>query len=396
MTGILDLLRGTVRLKISGPRPERMLNLMAKEDIRFARPQVEDGAGISFTVLRRDLGRTRQLAAQAYFESEILRHGGIPTLSNRLKSRAALFSLLPLCMLVVFVLSLFIWEIDVSGSETLSEAQILAVLEEHGVGIGTFGLTIDRELLRDRVIADLPALSWMTVNVSGCKAHVIVRERVEPPAIPDPRIPADIIAEKTGLICEMSVFDGERQAEKGDTVLQGELLISGTMPSLSGKTRQVRSQGVVKARTWYEISLKIPLEYISKRYTGETVSKKSLNIGNYRVNLYLNGGIPLDDCDKIIYRERLSLPGGMPLPIETITAEYREYIAEPARMSAKDAEAILKPRLIQMLSEQTKGEPLSLEFETTDDGNFAEVTLRAECMEDIGLTVPIQKNLAKE
>ena len=129
---------------------------------------------------------------------------------------------------------------------------------------------------------------------------------------------------------------------------------------------------------------------IISHVNGEIKRKKSLIIGNYRLNLYLNGGISLDACDKIIYRERLSLPGGMLLPVETVTAEYREYIAEPARMSENDAEAILKTRLTERLREQTKGEPLSLEFETASDGEFVTVTLRAECMEDIGLTVPIQ------
>ena len=85
----------------------------------------------------------------------------------------------------------------------------------------------------------------------------------------------------------------------------------------------------------------------------------------------------------------------MLLPIEIVTAEYREYIAEPVRMSEDDAAAILKSGLTRKLQAQTKGEPLSLEFETAQNGEFLTVTLRAECMEDIGLTVPIQQ-LAKE
>lgn len=395
MRGILDMIRGTARLKITGARPERMLNILAREGIWFARAESSGGTDISLTVLHSDLKRARRLAAQAYFETELLRHAGLPAIAQRVKRRFALYMLPPLLLLTVFVLSLFIWEIEITGSETISDAQILSVLEENGVGIGTLGLTIDRELLRDKVIDALPKISWMTVNVSGCKAEVIVRERVERPKTIDLKQPMDIIAAKTGLICELSVFEGLKQTDKGVTVLQGELLISGTMPSLSGKTRYVHSQGVVKARTWYEISEKIPLEYISKRYTGETKTKKSLLIGNYRLNLYLNGGISLDACDKIIYKERLSLPGGMLLPIEIVTAEYREYIAEPARMSEEDAAAILKAGLTKKLQEQTKGEPLSLEFETAQDGEFLTVTLRAECMEDIALTVPIQQ-LAKE
>lgn len=390
MRGIFDRIRGTVRLRVSGARPERMLNLLARYGIWFSQMERTDELSLCFTVLHRDLRRAQRLAAEAYFDVEVLRHSGLPTLTQRVKRRFALYIMPPLCVLAVLVLSLFIWEIEITGNETISDAQILSVLDEHGIRVGSFGLCIDRELLRDKVISVLPKISWMTVNVKGCRAEVIIRERVDPPEIVDIGSPADMIAARTGLICEMSVFEGAAQAKKGDTVLQGELLISGTMPSLSGNTRLVRSLGVIKARTWYEISEKMPLEYISKRYTGETKTKKSLIIGNYRLNLYLNGGISLDACDKIIKRERLSLPGGILLPIETVSAEYREYLPETARMSEEDAETILKARLTQRLSEQTKGEPLSLEFETCSDGESVTVTLHAECMEDIGLTVPIQ------
>ncbi len=390
MRAAIDMIRGTARLRVTGPRPERMLNIMAGEGIWFART-CRSGDSIDFTVLHHELKRVRRLAAQAYFETELLRHAGLPTIAHRVKRRFALYIIPPLCLLAVFVISLFIWEIEITGSETVSDAQLLSVLEENGVGIGTFGLTIDRELLRDKVIDSIPKISWMTVNVSGCKAEVIVRERVDRPETVDLKKPTDIIAARTGLICEMSVFEGLRKAEKGTTVLKGELLISGTMPSLAGRTRLVHSQGIVKARTWYEFSEKIPLEYISKRYTGETKTKKSLIIGNYRLNLYFNGGISLDACDKIIYKERLSLPGGMLLPIQIVTAEYREYIPETARMLPEDAEAILKNGLTKRLQEQTSGEPLSLEFETAQNDDFITVTLRAECMEDIGLSVPIQQ-----
>jgi len=390
MRSVLDMIRGTARLRVSGHRPERMLNLLSREGIWFTRAERCSEEGIVFTVLQRDLKRTLRLAGYAYFETELIRHAGLPSLAHRVRRRFALYLMPPLCLLAVFVLSMFIWEIEITGSETVSDAQLLSVLEENGVGIGTFGLTIDRELLRDKVIAALPKISWMTVNVNGCKAEVIVRERVDRPKIIDLKAPTDIIAAKTGLICEMSVFEGSKQAEKGDTVLKGELLITGTMPSLSGKTRRVHSQGVVKARTWYEFSEKIPLEYISKRYTGETKEKKSLIIGNYRLNLYFNGGISLDACDKIIYKERLSLPGGTLLPIEVVTAEYREYIAEPVRMNEDDAELILKNGLMKKLREETLGEPLFLEFQSTLDDTFLTVTLRAECMEDIALAVPQQ------
>ena len=81
----------------------------------------------------------------------------------------------------------------------------------------------------------------------------------------------------------------------------------------------------------------------------------------------------------------------MALPIEVVTAEYREYIPTPALMNEDDAELILKNGLVKKLQDETRGEPLSLEFLSAADGDFFVVTLQAECMEDIALTVPQQE-----
>lgn len=387
MKRLLNLARGLVRLGVTGRRPERVLNLLSAEGISFFDLEKRDEITLVFRVYRRDLARTRRIASRAYCESEILSELGAPKLMRRLKKRYALFIMPLVCVFAALIFSLFIWDIEVVGNETVTDAQILSALADNGIRIGSFGLAIDREILRSRVIAAVPKLSWLTVNVKGCRAEVIVREKIDMPKLAGSDKPADIIASRTGLISEMNVFAGAPKVQKGDTVLKGEVLISGTLNSLSGRVRRVQALGDVEARTWYEISEKMPLEYISKRYTGETKSKKSLIIGNYRINLYFNGRIPLDLCDKITYKRRPSLPGGLLLPIEIVTSEYREYDAVESALSAEQAESILKERLTQRLYGEINGEVTSLEFETENNGEYITVTMRAECLENIAETV---------
>ena len=61
----------------------------------------------------------------------------------------------------------------------MPDEEILRALEQNGVGIGTFSFSLDPEGLRNRVLLEIPELSWLTVNVSGCRATVQVRERVK-------------------------------------------------------------------------------------------------------------------------------------------------------------------------------------------------------------------------
>lgn len=392
MKRLSNFARGLVLISITGRRPERVLNLFSAAGIYFSDLEKKDEITLTLRVYRRDLAAARRIVSRAYCDAEIMAETGAPKLLRRLKKRYALFVMPLVCVFAALIFSLFIWEIEITGNVTVPDAQILSALADQGVRIGSFGLSIDREILRSEVIAAVPKLSWLTVNVKGCRAEVIVREKVDAPELVNSDRGADIIASRTGLISEMNVFAGAPKAQKGDTVLKGEVLISGTLNSLSGKVRRVHALGEVQARTWYEISEKIPLEYISKRYTGETKSKKSIIIGNYRINLYISGRISLDLCDKIIYRHRPSLPGGLLLPFEIVTSEYREYDAVSAALSPEQAESILRERLMQRLRGEINGTATSLEFETENDGEYITVTLRAECLENIAETVYTQDN----
>jgi similar to stage IV sporulation protein len=81
--------------------------------------------------------------------------------------------------IAVWAMSLFIWEIDVHGNEKVSKQQILSVLGDMGVGIGSFGPTIVSEAISNDILLKIPELAWIAVNVYGSHADILVRERIE-------------------------------------------------------------------------------------------------------------------------------------------------------------------------------------------------------------------------
>ena len=380
--------RELVSLTLCGSRPERVLNLYARAGLPFREPCRLDPLRLRVLVRRRDLDRARRLAEGAWCEAEPGPEAARPGRRERLKRRFLLLPTAALCVFAALSLSLFIWELRIEGNERLTEAQILQALDAEGIRVGSFGLCIDRELLRSRMMEALPELEWMTVNVEGCRATVIVRERrLPPPMVTD--APSDLVAAKTGLITELRVFSGVPVTAVGATVLRGETLITGRRGSRSGRERLLPALGEVKARTWYELSASLPLSCTGKRYTGRVVKNFALLLGNSRVNFGQNGYKPLDCCDKISYRERLTLPGGMLLPLALVTTEYREYEPVPLALTESEAEALLRERLLGRLREQLAGEPLSLEFSGRAEAGRYLLTLRAECLEEIGQSVPI-------
>ena len=90
-----------------------------------------------------------------------------------------------LALVLMFGGNLVIWDFQVSGNDTVPTETILRALEDYGITVGSPGLHIDQETMRNHVLLALPEVSWLAVNVRGCVAHVQVVERHRPPEAAD-------------------------------------------------------------------------------------------------------------------------------------------------------------------------------------------------------------------
>ena len=134
----VKLLRGSVCVRAKSAYPERMLNLCSARGIEFWDVRWIDDTALSFCVARGDLRALRRAAEGCGAEVSIERTAGTPFFFARLRRRHALFAGGILCAALLLVNSLFIWDFEVTGNETVPTETILHALREHGVHRGTF------------------------------------------------------------------------------------------------------------------------------------------------------------------------------------------------------------------------------------------------------------------
>ena len=276
------------------------------------------------------------------------------------------------------------------GNQRVTEEEILRALEKNGVGLGTFGIALDTEDIRNHVLLDIPELVWITVRVSGCRATVEVREREEVPEPVNERAPANVVARRDGLVLEVRALDGVKCVLPGTSVEAGELLISGVEDTETVGARLLAGMGEVRARTWYSLTARMPLTQLQKRYTGEERRLHALVLGGHRVKFFADSSIPEGNYDKITERTQWSLLG-IPLPVTTVTETYRICETVPAEVPAARAEAQGEAILTDYL--HTLVDPYGTVSSTLctsrREGDTLVVTLTAECVEQIGASVPI-------
>lgn len=399
MQKIINFFRGSVLYTVTGAFPERFLNLCAQNAVAFWGLEWLDDHTLRLCFARKDAKKARTLAEKVMCQAKAARRAGVPFFLAKFRRRYAFLAGLALAVAAVCVLSRFILTIEVTGNRAVSTAVILSELNRQGVRVGAYGPSIDEKVVSQEALLRIPALSWMAVNLHGTRAEVIVREKVPKPDIVDRTVPSHVVSAATGIITHMEVLEGQPLFQEGDTVLAGEILISGVIdvpePQYADTdlgTRITHAMGNVWARTWRTLEARIPLEAQVKRYTGEEVTRYSLGILDRRLNFYGNSGISLDKYDKITSSHSLTLPGGRVMPLVLRVERYRGYATEPVALDAEAARTLLEERLLERLDGLVgeDGEVLRTDFTVREENGILVVTLLAECREQIGRVVEFE------
>ncbi|MBE5710316.1 MAG: sporulation protein YqfD [Oscillibacter sp.] len=394
---LINRVRGQVWLRVTCSYPERVLNLCSARKLAFWDLEWEGAETFTCRMSRGDHRILSRAAEKLDCTIEIVRREGAPYTLAKLRHRQALAVGIAACGTAVLIGSFFVWDIQIAGNETVPREVILRSLENNGVHRGCFGFALNGEDIRNHVLLEIPELSWVAVNVSGCRANVEVRERRTAPKPLDRKTPCNLVARRDGLVLRVQALGGVPQVMKGMSVTEGQLLISGVEDTETVGARVLTGMGKAEARTWYTLSTVMPLTVAEKQYTGEEKQGYSLVFGTNRVKFFLNSSIGTGNYDKITERTQWSL-FGLPLPVTFVKETFRFYETVPAEVSAAQAEsrgeAILTDYLHTLVDPY--GTVSSTLCTSRREGDGLLVTLTAECVEEIGRAVPIYTDPTEE
>ena len=377
MRNTIAFLRAQTRVELLGGGTQRLLNACAEAGLPLWDVVGRGEAALSARLLESDLPRLEKIAALC--QCEIVwreRLGGESGKLLRTRGRLAVFA--AVCALLLVLSGLFIWDIEVVGNEKLTKGEILRALADCGVSEGCFWPAADAERVRGEMLLRCEDLAWMTLNVRGSRATVVVLEREEKPEIYNERAAADLVAARDGVVRELSVRNGRALVGVGELVTAGQTLVSGTMDSPTGPSRRVRAEGAVRAETWPERRVYLcPGARLKERVRGFRLIL-GLQLGKNRFDLVTNSRKELDECDKIVKEYTLGIEGLFRFPLGLVFEIYRPYAAlaqVPADLSGAEA------RALAALGGEIDGEIVSYDF-AEEDGYF---TLRAHCLENIAV-----------
>ncbi len=373
-------------LKITIPKEYKNLamNAILQNQLSYKRVEFTSDNSIQITVKASMAGDYKALFEGEGILASFGKIEGILAYLSNYKARFGLMLGVFMVILSVYFSSLFVWRIDIEGNEVLSKEEILSVLEESQCYVGAFIPKINYDSLHNNVILNSPSISWISVNIKGNVATVMVREN-EKEKPQDNSEYANIVSKYDAQIVLVKLFEGEKKVFVGDMVKKGDLLISGIMDSQALGTRYVEAKGSVMGYVNKSLLIKIPLQYEKKVYHKDSYIEKDIKIFNKSIKFSLKGRNEEVFCDKIIKNNRVKLFGKIEMPIEITTTEYLPYESEIATYTYNEAVDIAFSRLREELDVAlADAQLISKSIRTSYDSENVYIDCDLYCIESIG------------
>ena len=381
---IWNYLKGYVIIRIEGLALERLLNLALSNDIYLWDLRRLNYFQVDLCVSLKGLATLEELIEKTGCKGEILHYRGFPKHLNRIKNRKMFFIGFLLFFLLTFILTSFIWKIEINGLEQTPVEEVVEKLKENGILSGTHKSKLDEEDVKLLLINNYDYFSFIDVRIKGIKLIIDIKEEDIPPEEVNKDYPANIVAKKKGVITKVIARNGDSVVEEGQVVRENQLLISGAMESQDGTYNIVHADGEVFAKTSYEKEVSEPILKKVEKETGKIFTQRGLKINNQGIMLIKD--IPFNTYKEYIVEKNLLNIDSIDFPIKFIIYEYKET---EVREVKQNLETIKNSNVLKAIEIINKELPQGAEIVSRDiihevEGNNLITRIIVETLEDIG------------
>lgn len=361
--------KGYIEIQVWGNRPERFLSLLNHKQIHIWEVEPYE-QGYRFKLERCHVRELDAMRKKTGCNIKVLNKYGLPFFLFRYRKRKFFVLGLLLCGILIYVCSLFIWDINVDGTYFYTDEQIKTRIEEAYVTVGQRKSQVDCNWLEEQLRQDFPEISWVSCEILGTQLNVEIKETLEgTETINEDTGPQDIVAAKDGVVVEMITRSGTPVVKIGQSISKGDILISGVINIYDDfdeviETDYVAADGDVIGETVYQYEDSFEMQYYEKEYTGSHQSAFTIEIVNWVQELHLPWK-KFNNFDVVEENHKLRLGHTYYLPIGFTVKERREYTPVLCTYTEEEAMERAQARLQRFLDTLSEKEVEIMENNVT-------------------------------
>ena len=338
---LLAYILGYLEIKVEGYFIEKFINNCLKSNIFLWNIKRKRTTIMTCNIGVKDFKNIRKILKQTKCRIKIEKKKGLPFTFNKYRKRKIFALLIFIILIIIAILSNFVWNIQIEGTEKISKDELIQTLKEEGLSIGKFKPGIETREIINKVRLDRDDIAWIGIEITGTNAIVKVVEAEEKPEIVDEDEYCNIVATKDGVVTKIMAQNGTPLVKNGDLIKKGTVLIGGWLEGKYTGTRYVHSNGQVEAKVWYTQKERVYLKETKKEDTGEAQNKYSVNINNFIINFNKRVS-KFENYDTIEEAKKIKLFSNFYLPIELVKTTYKEYKVVEIAHTLEEAKTIGK------------------------------------------------------
>ena len=381
---LFNAILGYVTIEIEGYFIERFINLCNNQNIFLWSLKRTHSTRVIVNVSLREFRKLKSIAKKTKCRMKIQKKKGLPFFLHRYQKRKIFFLFFLLLVFTIMILSNFIWNIEITGNESISAEEIQKLLIENDLKIGKCKIGLETKPIIEQIRIQREDIAWIGMELKGTNAIVkIVEADKKPDMIPEEEY-CNLVATKDAMIVKVMAQNGTPVVKSGDLVTKGSILVGGWLEGKYTGTRYVHANGEVQAKVWYTQEVEIPLKQTKKVETGKTENKYSVKINNFQINLSKRLS-KFQKYDTIEASKKLKLFSDFYLPIEIGTTTFKEYEEQEITYTTQEAKQIAEEEARKKLEEKVldKNSVIDEKIEVTQTAQTVKVQVIYEVLEVI-------------
>lgn len=351
MTKLIQFFRGVITVRLLSDTPERFFNICNANQIEMWDIRLCDG-NYYFKMVPPEYYRLKKILKKTASRTVIAEKKGLPFFLFQYRKHHCFLVGMMLAFFMLYVISMFVWDISVEGNIMITDDLILDALEKNHVCHGMFLSRVSCDELEKYLRNTFDDLTWVSVEINGTRLIIHVKENDEDYVEVKTKESCDLTAAKDGTIYSIITRSGTPMVKAGDVVEKGDVLVSGVVPVYDDyqtvlSEKEVHADADIFIQTVYDYEDVLKIKYQYRIFTGETKNLLYVKILDSLVHIGWNP--EYEHYETMLSDYQVHLNKNFYLPVHYGTVCYSEYREETAKYTENEAKVILENRFSYFL-----------------------------------------------
>lgn len=282
---IFKLFSSNIKIRVSGKNTNNFIKKLIRNKINIIRIIPISYKEIDLIIDYNDLEEV--LKYKTIYDIKIKKYYGKLKIIKLIKKNLFIFIFLIIGILLIYILSNIVFDVEVIHSNNNLIKSITEELENYGIKKYSFVKNYNEiEKIENKILDNnKDKIEWLEIIREGTKYIVRVEERIINKKENNEKV-YNIVASKNAVLKVIEAESGEKIRSINTYVKKGDIIISSNITKPNNEVVIDSALGKVTGEVWYNVNIDFPFYYHEEKYTGKKRKVLVYNFMNKRIPFF--------------------------------------------------------------------------------------------------------------